>query len=378
MQHNQFASHIKNIAPFDKLCLHSYNKHSVFYLMFTVYIMKRLLSIILTLVMLCTCFVTVGASNPAVSISSSKTAVDKGDTVTISVKLASGSNLNGIKFKVEYNPTDFEYVAGSVSATNMFLVEPNDRNKGYIIYSGVSMSPVTAGGTLMTFKLRVLNYGGKISITVIEALDENDEATTVKATSTTLKCAHSKMNWKVSEKATCTKKGVEKGTCPCGYTATRETPMLEHTVGKYTVTKEPTCTEKGTKQAVCTICNKEFTEEIKATGHTYGKWVVEKEATETEKGLKKAECSVCGDVKEQAIPVISKETESTTFKENVTDEPTTEEETTKAPEKQEPVENKKELSLVTIVITTIIVTLGIEAIIGAIIFFALKNKKNKK
>lgn len=349
--------------------------------------MKKLLSIFLVLALLCSCVIVSNASNPAVSISSSKTAVDKGDTVTISVKLASGSNLNGIKFKVEYNTTDFEYVTGSVSATNMFMVEPNDRNKGYIIYSGVSMSPVTAGGTLMTFKLKVLNYGGKISITVIEALDENDEATTVKATGTTLKCAHSKMNWKVSEKATCTKKGVEKGTCPCGYTATREIPMLEHTVGKYTVTKEPTCTEKGIKQAVCTICNKEFTEEIKATGHTYGKWVVEKEATETEKGLKKAECSVCGDVKEQAIPIVNKETEpstekpteSTTFKENVTDEPTTEEKITEEPSTQASSNNVEEKpSTSKTIALTIVSVLAVEAIIAGVVILIVKQRKKEQ
>ncbi len=345
--------------------------------------MKRLLSIFLVLALLCSCAIVSSAASPAVSVSSSKTAVDKGDTVTISVKLASGSNLNGIKFKVEYNTSDFEYVAGSVSASNIFMVEPNDRNKGYIIYSGVSMSPVTAVGTLMTFKLKVLNYGGKISITVIEALDENDEATTVKATGITLKCAHSKMNWKVTEKSTCTKKGVETGTCPCGYIGTREISMLEHTVGKYTVTKEPTCTEKGTKQAVCTVCNKDFTEEIKATGHTYGKWVVEKEATETEKGLKKAECSVCGDVKEQVIPVISKETESstesTTFKENVTDEPSTEELTTEEPSNQASSNNVEEKTSTTkTVVLTIVSVLAVEAIIAGVVILIIKQRKKEK
>lgn len=345
--------------------------------------MKRFLSVFLILVIFCSLVIPVNAASPAVSVSSSKTAVDKGDTVTISVNIASGSNLYGIKFKVEYNTSDFGYVAGSVSASNIFMVEPNDRNKGCIVYSGVSMSPVTTSGALMSFKLKVLNYGGKISITVIEALDENDEATTVKATGITLKCAHSKMSWKVTEKATCTKKGVEKGTCPCGYTGTREIPMLEHTVGKYTVTKEPTCTEKGTKQAVCTVCNKEITEEIKATGHTYGKWVVEKEATETEEGLKKAECSVCGDVKEQAIPVISKETESstesTTFKENVKDEPTTEEKTTEETSTQASSNNVEEKpSTSKTILLTIVSVLAVEAIIAGVVILIIKQRKKER
>ncbi len=357
--------------------------------------MKRFLRVFLVLAVLFSCAVSVNAANPAVSVASSKTAVNTGDTVTISVKLASNSNLGAIDLTVKYNTSDFAYVSGSAVAGSCFSMENIvDSKAGSIRYLGVSDGVVNGSGTLVSFKLKVLKYGGKISVSVGEAIDGNDKDITsaVSVSGVTLKCAHGNMSWKVTEKSTCTKKGVETGTCPCGYTTTREIAKAEHTVGKYTVTKEATCTENGIKKAFCTVCNKEYTEEIKATGHTYGKWVVEKEATETEKGLKKAECTVCGDVKEQIIPVINKETEastekpteSTTVNEDITDEPSTDEPstdegTTKAPEKQEPVENEEnQSSTVKTVVLTILAMLGIEAVIGAIIILIIKQRKKEQ
>ena len=347
--------------------------------------MKKFLSLFLVFTMLCACAISASAASPTVSVSPSKTAVNTGDTVTISVKISSNSNLGAIDLTVKYDTNEFQYVSGSASAGGLFSMENIvDDKAGSIRYLGVTDDVVNSAGTLVSIKLKVLKYGGKISVTVGEAIDESDKdvTSTVSATGTTLKCAHGKAVWKVTKKATCTQKGEETGTCPCGYTTTRDIAMAEHTVGKYTVTKEPTCTEKGTKKAVCTVCNKEYTEEIKATGHTYGKWTVEKEATETEKGLKVAVCTACGDKKEQVIPVISIETESsteittesTTFKEEVTDEPSTEENTT-----TESVENEKNpSSTAKTIVLTILATLGVEAIIAGIIIIILKQRKKEK
>lgn len=368
--------------------------------------MKRFLSVFLILAMLCSFVISANAANPAVSVSSSKTAVDTGDTVTITVKLSSGSNLGAINFTVKYDTSEFQYVSNSVEASDLFLVEPNDRNAGRITYAGATMGVVTKGGVLMSFKLKVLKYGGVISVSVGEALDGDDKDVTssVKASGITLKCAHGNAEWKVTKKATCTEKGVETGTCPCGNVSTRDISKTDHTVGKYTVTKEPTCTENGIKKAVCTTCNKEYTEEIKATGHTYGKWTVEKEATATAKGLKVAVCTVCGDKKEQTIAVISstetttkaetesstkpsaeESTESTTFEEESTEtlsneEPSAEELSTEEPSTQASsgnVEEEKPSTAKTVVLT-ILATLGVEAVIAGLIILILKQRKKEK
>ncbi len=364
--------------------------------------MKKFLSVFLIIAVLCSFAVPVSAANPAVSVSSSKSEVNQGDTITISVKLSSNSNLGAIDLSVKYNTSEFQYVSGSVKTGGLFTMENTvDTKAGSIRYLGVTDGVVNGAGTLVSFKLKVLKYGGKISVSVGEAIDENDKeiTSTVSASGTTLKCAHGNVQWKVTKKATCTEKGIETGTCPCGYTTTRDIAKIEHTVGKYTVTKEPTCTENGTKKAVCTVCNKEFTEEIKATGHTYGKWTVEKEATETEKGLKVAACTACGDKKEQAIaPIGSTETsteektdlseenstetatEPTTLKEEVTDEPLSEDNTSKEPSTQASSNNieKENPSTAKTVVVTILATLAVEAVIAGIIILILEQRKKEK
>lgn len=373
--------------------------------------MKRFLSVFLILAIFCSFVIPVNAASPTVSVSSSKTAVDTGDTVTITVKLSSGSNLGAIDLSVKYSTSEFQYVSGSVSTGGLFSMENTvDTKAGSIRYLGVTDGVENGAGTLVSFKLKVLKYGGKISVSVGEAIDGGDKDVTssVKTSGATLKCAHGNMKWKVTKPATCTEKGTKTGTCPCGYETTDTIPKTEHTVGKYTVTKKPTCTEKGTKKAVCTTCNKEYIEEIKATGHTYGKWTVEKEATATEKGLKVAVCTACGDKKEQTIPVIGstetttvKESESstesstktsteestdpTTFEEESTDTPSTEEPSTEELSTEEPstqassgnVEEEKPSTAKTVVLT-ILGTLGVEALIGLIVFLILKQRKKEK
>lgn len=347
--------------------------------------MKRFISVFLIIAIFCSFAIPVNAASPTVSISASKTAVNIGDTVTVSVKLSANSNLGGLDLTVKYNTSEFQYVSGSLGTNGLFSMENTvDTKAGSIRYLGVTDGVVNAAGTLVSFKLKVLKYGGKVSVSVGEAIDANDADITssVKTSGITLKCAHENAVWKVTQNATCTSKGVEMGTCPCGNVATREIAKIEHSVGKYTVTKEPTCTEKGIKKAVCTVCNKEYTEEIKATGHTYGNWVVEKEATETEKGLKKAECTACGEIKEQIIPVISTETESstetatelTTFNEEVTDEQLTEEPSTQASSNN--VEEKP--SKVKTVVLTILATLGVEAVLAGVVILILKQRKKGK
>lgn len=359
--------------------------------------MKRFLSVFLMLAIFCSFVIPVNAANPTVSVSPSKTAVDTGDTVTITVKLLSGSNLGAIDLSVKYNTSEFQYVSGSAGTGGLFSMENTvDTSAGSIRYLGVTDGVVNGAGTLVSFKLKVLKYGGKISVSVGEAIDGDDKDVTssVKTSSATLKCAHGNMEWKVTKAATCTEKGTKTGTCPCGYETTDTIPKTEHKPGKYTVTKEPTCTEKGIKKAVCTTCNKEYTEEIKATGHTYGKWIVEKEATETEKGLKVAVCTACGDKKEQTIPVIGStettteaesesstestteaSTEPTTFEEESTEESSTEEPSTQASSGN--VEEEKPSTAKTVVLT-ILATLGVEAIIGLIIFLIIKQRKREK
>lgn len=292
--------------------------------------MKKFLSILFAVLLLCVSVVPSYAASYAISVKA-PSAATVGETITVSVKLSANSGLGGLDFTVKFNTADFQYVSGSAQASSLLMAETKE-GTGSIKYAGITAGTVTSGGTLMTFKVKVLKTGGRITVSVNDAVDGNDKdiKSSFSTTGATVKCSHANAKWVVTKKATCTENGSEKRTCTCGDVSTRD---------------------------------------IAKTDHTYGKWTVEKEATETQKGLKWAKCSVCGDKKEQAIPVITTTTTETTTTKEETTENTTEEQTT-APT----VDIVEKLSTPKIVAITVFAVLGIEAI-GLLIFFAIKKKK---
>ncbi len=299
--------------------------------------MKKVLSVLFAIIILCMGIIPSYAANPKISVKTVSSA-SVGDIITVSVNLSANSNLGAIDFIVKFNTSEFQLVSGSAKSSSIFLAEVRE-SAGSVKYGGMVADVVNSSGTLLTFKLKVLKTGGKITLTVNEAVDGNDKFVTSSVTTSgaTVKCSHANMKWDVLKKATCTEKGEKKGTCACGYTTT---------------------------------------ETIAKTEHSYGKWTVEKKATETEKGLKWAKCSVCGDKKEQAIPVITTTTtetttETTTFVENTTESTTNEPTTAPTPQIVE------KTSTAEIVAKTVAVVLGVEAL-GLLIFFAIKKKKENK
>ncbi len=349
--------------------------------------MKKLLSILFALVILCMGVIPSYAANPRISVSTVSSA-SVGDTITVSVNLSANSGLAGVNFTVFFNTSDFQLVSNSVSTNSLFMGDKNIGN-GSIKYAGVSADAINSGGTLLSFKLKVLKTGGKISLSINDAIDENDRFVNVSTSGATVNCSHAQMKWTVTKTATCTANGEKKGTCACGYTKT---------------------------------------ESVAKKQHSYGGWVVETNPTETKTGLKTSTCSVCGDKREQLIPAIvtttTKPSVVTTTKPNsnnvtttkpstvtttapsvstttkpdettsveVTTEPITEAttsviETTTMVDKTTEITTEEQTTTPTpqiiektstpkIIVTTILVILGIEAI-GLLIFFAIKKKKQK-
>lgn len=335
--------------------------------------MKKLFSIFFAILLLCMSIIPSYAASYTISVKAPSTAA-VGETITVSVNLTANSGLGGLDFTVKFNTSEFQLVSGSVSAGSLLMADTNV-GSGSIRYAGVSADTVKSTGTLMTFKLKVLKTGGKITLSVADAIngDDTDITSSFSTNGATVKCSHADLKWTVTKKATCTEKGEKKGTCTCGYTTTEAIAKTEHTYGNFTVTKEPTCTEKGEKTATCSVCKEKITESISAKGHTYGKWTVEKEATETEKGLKWAKCTVCSDKNEQAIPVITTTTtETATEKEETTESTTTEEAINPTVDIVEKSSTPKTVAI------TVLAVLGIEALIGLIIFLIIKNKKKKE
>ena len=62
--------------------------------------------------------------------------------------------------------------------------------------------------------------------------------------------------------STCTKAGLETGTCTmCGQTVERELPLADHTPGEWQVKTEPTASAPGVRVKTCTVCGAEVDEE---------------------------------------------------------------------------------------------------------------------
>ena len=96
---------------------------------------------------------------------------------------------------------------------------------------------------------------------------------------------------------TCEKVGLEKFTCECGYTYTKELSETGHSYAEeFTVDTEATCTEEGSKSRHCTVegCDaKTDVTTIEALGHTYDAVVTA--PTCVAGGYTTYTCSVCSD-----------------------------------------------------------------------------------
>ena len=100
------------------------------------------------------------------------------------------------------------------------------------------------------------------------------EVTTAEVTTGEITTAHvhSWGTWSVVTKATCEQPGLEKRSCACGQTQTRNTSALGHT--KVTDSGTPaTCTESGISDGThCSVCGKvlEAQTVIQPLGHSFG------------------------------------------------------------------------------------------------------------
>lgn len=222
--------------------------------------MKKVFSFLLIIAVLCTLTVPCFAANPTVSVKAPNAIA--GETITVSVNLSSNSGLAGLKLSVNFNSSEFQLVSGSAQKGKLFDLGIPTENATSVSYAGVSDNPVNLSGEILTFKLKVLKTGGKITVSINEAIDGDNQNVTVSTTSATVKCSHANAKWVVTKNATCTEKGSETKECSCGDKSTREIALTSHTFGAWVITKEATETEKGAKERVCKVCSQKETASI--------------------------------------------------------------------------------------------------------------------
>lgn len=291
--------------------------------------MKKLLSCLLVVFILLINVVPCYASSPALSIGVSSYYVDVEKEITVNINLSSDSNLGTLDFTVNFNPSEFEYVAGSGKSSGVFGENETfvPSNSGYISFQGDSLESVTRGGTVLTFKLKPLSNGGMISLSA-SASDIEGNSVAVTKSSVKFNCSHSNMIKKETiQEATCMLYGRDLYMCTtpnCTHTETREVEPNDnnHSVIEAKVTQEPTCTKTGIKVGKCTDCGMEGAPEIiKVNGHEFSDWKVTKEPTDTTLGIKERTCKVCKEKETQMISPTG----------DIQDEPSTDEITTDAP-----------------------------------------------
>ena len=106
---------------------------------------------------------------------------------------------------------------------------------------------------------------------------------------------HAWSSWKTTRGPGCEVPGEQKRTCQhCQETETQEIPATGHAYGAWTETKTPTCTEPGEEARTCANCGDKQTRTVKALGHAYGEWKQTKAPTCTEPGEETSECANCG------------------------------------------------------------------------------------
>ena len=327
--------------------------------------MKKIVSILTVLALVCLCAVPAFAVNTtaALTLSADKTTANVGDVITVTVSVSENSNLGALGFTVAFDRSEFQYVEGSYTSGLMWIgdgddgmsvVNPND--EAGLSYQALYMNVggIQQGGMLVSFKLTVLKPDSTLSVnietasdgTTLDGEDVLDQVVANSTTSVTVACGHAQTttnttkeptcteagttetvctvcgaqissdtipatghtagDWKVETEATCTATGMEVQECAvCGVTLdTREIPMVPHTVTAWTVTVEPTCTEAGERTGVCDVCGTPVTEAIAKLDHDVAEWEVTKEATCTEAGSRTGTCARCGETVTEEIPAL--------------------------------------------------------------------------
>ena len=135
--------------------------------------MKKLLSCVLVVFILLINVIPCYATNPNLSVGVGDYYVDKNETITVSIRLSADSGLASLSFTVNFNPDEFEYIPQSGATGGLFGSDEvfTPSNIGKLTFSGASTEGVTAGGTVLSFKLKSKLHGGTISLSVSNAAD---------------------------------------------------------------------------------------------------------------------------------------------------------------------------------------------------------------
>lgn len=287
--------------------------------------MKKILSIIICLVLVCSFSVTAFAANATASLGGVPSEIKKDATATITVNVNGTPTLSSALVQVTLGD-GLELVSGEWKKDGIMKDFTVSNGYGVIAFSGAG----TMDGTVFSFVVKgktVSQTAQNIKVDLTfksgsSVVGTTSASKTVKvacvshtygnyananATNHTRTCsacgnvetkAHTWDSGSVNKTANCKEAGNTHYTCTAtGCGATKDVPISKtnnHTYGSWSQTAVPKCTTVGKEQRTCSTCQKVETRDIKATGHSLGSWTQTKAPTCTTKGTEQRKCTVSG------------------------------------------------------------------------------------
>ena len=246
--------------------------------------MKKIISLFVTMILMLSVCITVGAAGSSTLVGNSSATV--GSNIEFTVNVSGCGDATSIAVAVSHSD-DFELVSGEWIKSGSLKTFDVSNKKGAL--GGLSSPDVN--GNLFKLVLKAKTASANAQSVSVNVIAKNGSAEIMNVTpskSVKIDCAthtygaYSEVNGS-EHKHTCT---------VCGHTE-----AVNHTWDSGTVTKQANCKEDGNKKYTCTACKAEKTETIaKTTAHTFGKWSQAKAPTCTEKGQESRTCSICGEV----------------------------------------------------------------------------------
>ena len=248
--------------------------------------MKKILSVLIVLVMLCGLLVVPASAAGNGSLSMGSASGNRGDTVILNVNLNSNPGLVTMTIRVSYDTSVLQLT--NVSNPGLLVGAQLNTSYGspYTIswVDGATTTNNTKTGTIATFTFKILNNAkigdSTVTLQFIDSYDTdyNENSFSAASGKVTVKCNHSYGSWSDA--------GNGQHSRTCSICSGKET--ANHTWNGGNVTKQPTCKEEGVKTFTCTTCNATKTEAVaKTTDHKYGSWTKVNDTTH------KHTCSVC-------------------------------------------------------------------------------------
>ena len=248
--------------------------------------MKRIFSIAIVLIMLCSMLAVPAFAAGNGSMSMGSASGNRGDTVTLSVNLNSNPGLVTMTIRVSYDTSVLQLT--NVSNPGLLVGAQLNTSYGspYTIswVDGATTTNNTKTGTIATFTFKILDNAkigdSTVALQFVDSYDTdyNENSFTATSGKVTVTCKHSYGSWTKVNDTT------HKRTC----SICQKDETANHNWNGGSITKPASCKETGVKTYTCTACNATKTETIaKTTDHKYGSWTKVNDTTH------KHTCSVC-------------------------------------------------------------------------------------